>query len=536
MRNLLTYTLWLLALVYASNAIKILGIFPYDRKSHFIVFKVLLQELARRGHDVTVISHFPQDDPPKNYHDISLFIPQENSKRRQRSSTSLERSYWNVLQGGIFLTTSGKENCKVLVGNREVQNLVNGTEKYDVALVEQFNSDCALGLAHKIGAPVVGITTHVLMPWQYKRFGVPNNPSYVSFRFLEGGTKPSLIQRLERVVFDVYFKALYYFVTQRADQNMLAQYYNDIPPLEELGRDIKFLLLNHHFVLTGSSLFPANVIEVGGFHVAKAKPLTGDLLNFIEEAKHGVIYISFGTTVRLSLISLQKLEAILRAIEKLPQRFIWRWSTEASMNKEPFNQLGPKHLALLADKNKIYIRNWLPQVDILGHPKVLAFFSHAGMGGTTEALHYGVPVVAMPIAGDQPANAAAIEESGFGVQQPINDLTKESLMANFRKVLEPEFRDKVKLRSKAWHDRPLSPMDTAIYWIEYAARNANFTFRTPAADVPMYQYINLDIALDFALFAPAVFLSLIALKILCKEIKKSLCKETEKLHNKKKNK
>lgn len=91
-----------------------------------------------------------------------------------------------------------------------------------------------------------------------------------------------------------------------------------------------------------------------------------DLLNFIEEAKHGVIYISFGTTVRLSLISLQKLEAILGAIEKLPQRFIWRWSKEASMNKEPFNQLGPKHLALLADKNKIYIRNWLPQVDILG--------------------------------------------------------------------------------------------------------------------------------------------------------------------------
>lgn len=79
-------------------------------------------------------------------------------------------------------------------------------------------------------------------------------------------------------------------------------------------------------------------------------------------------------------------------------------------------------------------------------------------------------------------------------------------------------------------------MDTAIYWIEYAARNANFTFRTPAADVPMYQYINLDIALVFALFATAVFLSLIALKILCKEIKKSLCKETEKLHNKKKNK
>ncbi|KAL0829204.1 hypothetical protein ABMA28_004040 [Loxostege sticticalis] len=492
--HLLTFILPLLALAYSTNAIKILGIFPYDGKSHFIVIKVLLQELARRGHDVTVISHFPEDNPPKNYHDISLYIPKETTDSVE-DATRIERSYLSVLQVGIFLVTNGKETCKVMLENKEVQNLINRKEKFDVVLTEQFNR-----------APVVGITTHVLMPWHYKRFGIPNNPSYVSFHFLEGGTKPSLIQRLERVVFDVYFKALYYFVTQRADQNMLAQYYNDIPPLEELGRDIKFLLLNHHFVLTGSSLFPANVIEVGGFHIAKANPLSGDLKKFVEEADQAVIYISFGTTVRLSLMSLQKLEAILGAIGEMPQRFIWRWDKKTSMDKKPFNQLSQKYLDILTDKKKIYIGTWLPQVDILGHPKVLAFFTHAGMGGTTEAIHFGVPLVAMPITGDQPANAAAIEESGFGVQQPVNDLTKESLVENFKKVLEPEFREKVKQRTKAWHDRPLSPIDTAVYWIEYTARNGNFTFRTPAADVPCYQYVHLDIALVIVVIVAAVLL------------------------------
>ncbi|XP_063828978.1 UDP-glucosyltransferase 2-like [Ostrinia nubilalis] len=518
--NLLAFILWLLALAYTANPIKILGIFPYDRKSHFIVFKVLLQELARRGHDVTIISHFPEENPPKNYHDISLFIPKESKSRRRRSASTLERSYLNVIKGGIYLTRGGNENCKVLVANEEVQGLINRTEYYDVALIEQFNSDCALGLAYKLSAPVVGVTTHVLMPWHYKRFGVPYNPSYTSFRFLEGGTKPTLYQRVERAVFDVYFKLLYYYIAQRADERTLAEYYDDIPPLENLARDIKFLLLDQHFVLTGSSLYPPNVIEIGGFHVPKPNRLSGDLKNFVEEAEHGVIYISFGTTVRLSLMTLQKLEAILDAIEILPQRFIWRWSKEASLTMEPFNQLGPKHLALLADKNKTYIRNWLPQVDILSHPKVLAFFSHAGMGGTTEAIHFGVPVVAMPIAGDQPANAAAIEESGFGVQQPVNELTKETLISNFRKVLEPEFREKVKLRSKAWHDRPLSPMDAAVYWIEYAARNRNFTLRTPAADVPLYQYINLDIALVVAAFVTGVTLLIIALRLSIKSMTK----------------
>lgn len=72
------------------------------------------------------------------------------------------------------------------------------------------------------------------------------------------------------------------------------------------------------------------------------------------------------------------------------------------------------------------------------HPKTLAFFSHAGMGGTTEAIHFGVPMVAMPIFGDQPSNAASIEESGLGVQIQYRDLNKENLLNIFKKVLDPE--------------------------------------------------------------------------------------------------
>lgn len=66
------------------------------------------------------------------------------------------------------------------------------------------------------------------------------------------------------------------------------------------------------------------------------------------------------------------------------------------------------------------------------------FFSHAGMGGTTEAIHFGVPIVAMPIFGDQPSNAASIEESGLGVQIQYKDLNKDNLLTVFKKVLDPE--------------------------------------------------------------------------------------------------
>lgn len=269
--NIYTISLFFCVVLHKVSALNILGIFPYHGKSHFFVYRVYLQELVKRGHNITVISHFPEAHPPENYKDISL----AGSIKILEDDLPFSRSYLTILGVGLFLTNSGKENCAVLLANQEVRKLIENKTKYDVIVVEHFNSDCALGIAYKLKAPVVGIASHILMPWQYNRFGIPNNPSFVSYHFLEGGTKPTLWQRVERTIFDFYFNTLFYINSQRNNQLELAKYYDDIPPLEELAKEIKFVLLYHNFILTGSRLFPANVIEVGGYHVSEGKPLTG---------------------------------------------------------------------------------------------------------------------------------------------------------------------------------------------------------------------------------------------------------------------
>lgn len=55
-----------------SSAYKILGLFVHNGKSHFDVFRHLLVALAEKGHEVTVVSHFPEKNPPKTYKDLSL--------------------------------------------------------------------------------------------------------------------------------------------------------------------------------------------------------------------------------------------------------------------------------------------------------------------------------------------------------------------------------------------------------------------------------------------------------------------------------
>lgn len=49
---------------------KILGVFPSPGYSQFILCERLMTALARRGHDVTVISPFQLKKPEKNYRTV----------------------------------------------------------------------------------------------------------------------------------------------------------------------------------------------------------------------------------------------------------------------------------------------------------------------------------------------------------------------------------------------------------------------------------------------------------------------------------
>ncbi|KAG4080752.1 hypothetical protein HA402_005932 [Bradysia odoriphaga] len=76
-KTLLPVVVLLLLNVIGTESYKILGIFHTSSKSHYIAGGALMRGLAEKGHDVTVISPFPQIEPLKNFHDIPI-IGMEN--------------------------------------------------------------------------------------------------------------------------------------------------------------------------------------------------------------------------------------------------------------------------------------------------------------------------------------------------------------------------------------------------------------------------------------------------------------------------
>lgn len=56
------------------------------------------------------------------------------------------------------------------------------------------------------------------------------------------------------------------------------------------------------------------------------------------------------------------------------------------------------------------------------------------------------------------------------------------------------FNKKAKELSERFRDRPLPPLDTAIYWVEYVARHKGaHHLRTAAVGMPLYKYLLLDV-------------------------------------------
>lgn len=108
---------------------------------------------------------------------------------------SQRSSYQHFLEF-FLLHQWGIEACELALNSRVLRDIFIENNKYDVILLEQFNSDCMMAVAWKIKAPVIGLSSCVLMPWHYDRLGNPLNPSYVPGLFLGYSDEMHFLERI----------------------------------------------------------------------------------------------------------------------------------------------------------------------------------------------------------------------------------------------------------------------------------------------------------------------------------------------------
>ncbi|CAH4033573.1 unnamed protein product [Pieris brassicae] len=69
----------------------------------------------------------------------------------------------------------------------------------------------------------------------------------------------------------------------------------------------------------------------------------------------------------------------------------------------------------------------LPQSDQLRHPNIKLFITQGGLQSTDEAMNAGVPLVGIPMLGDQWYNVELYEYHKIGVRIELETITEEQL-------------------------------------------------------------------------------------------------------------
>lgn len=132
-------------------------------------------------------------------------------------------------------------------------------------------------------------------------------------------------------------------------------------------------------------------------------------------SESALIYLSLGS---LGSADVELMKRLISILGKTNHRFI--------VSK------GPQHSSFEVAEN-MYGAEFLPQTKII--PQVDLVITHGGNNTVTEAIHFGKPMIVLPLFWDQYDNAQRVDETGFGVRLGTYSFAESELTDAIERLL-----------------------------------------------------------------------------------------------------
>lgn len=86
---------------------------------------------------------------------------------------------------------------------------------------------------------------------------------------------------------------------------------------------------------------------------------------FLSSSKKGAVLFSLGSTLHANDLPMKKIQLFVNVFREFVQyNFLWKFESNKTIENIPKN---------------VCMRPWVPQSDVLGHPKMKAFVTHGGL-------------------------------------------------------------------------------------------------------------------------------------------------------------
>lgn len=493
---LLAASIFILLIPGLSEGGKLLVV-PMDG-SHWLSMKQLVLKLMDRGHEVVVLipeiswqmgkgQSYTVKTYPVDYtlEDLDKFFAEYLSVHLSNQPFPMNvLTLYNVSKRtfGLFLN-----QCKNIFRSTEIMQYLNQSD-FDALLTDPI-ALCGATLANYLSLPFVFFMRGFPCSLHYDAPQCPSPLSYVPRLFTFNSDNMTFFQRVENALIallELVYCNAFYEEGLKLSSEILQR---DVSLLDLLN-GASIWLLRYDFVFEYVRPVMPNMVFIGGVNCAPGKPLPKEFEAIVNASgEHGIVVFSLGSMV--SDIPMKKAREIADALGSVPQTVLWRYT-----GKVPSNL--PQNVKLV---------KWLPQNDLLAHPKTRAFITHGGSHGVYEGICNAVPMVLMPLFGDQMDNAKRVESRGAGLTLNILEMTSEDMSNALKTVInDKKYKENIKRLSELHLDRPIHPLDLAVHWVEFVMRHKGAPHLRPAAhDLNWIQYHSLDV---IAFLLAVVLLSL----------------------------
>ena len=493
---------------------------PENLQSHLQYYSQLMMALVEEGHVCTVLVQSNARVPTRIEGKANITIlkyqvegdkPFANSDAVSNllvtaglsNSTYEKMSLFKEL--GAKMHMHWQKDCEHLLEDTQLFQRMT-KEKFDFAFPDITSPHCQFVYPYALDVPY-GIFSVPFYPWIYR---VPTLFSMVPSTVLGYTDKMNFWQRLTNAFTEIsvttYISASTEYVRKYAPNK------EPLTPIQLWQKASLWFLLDDVSISYPRPSMP-NTINMADIMAASPTHLPSQYQQFMDKSPKGAILVSFGSY--LEHIPDGVIHKICKAVLKMELKIIWKL-----------------HKPELCDyPDKVLAVQWLPQNDLLAHPNLRAFLTHGGFNSIIESVSHGVPMVAMPVALDQPGNALRIVNKHLGKMINLADFTAEELYEALRSTLEDNtIREAVKKASEVLTGKPEKPGQRASFWINHVLKHGDQHLRTAAYELNVWQFFMVDVFLCVTLIF--VFVVVIVIVCLCSSVR--LCQRCLKSRKKEK--
>ncbi|KAJ0171757.1 hypothetical protein K1T71_012520 [Dendrolimus kikuchii] len=483
--------------ISCNEAARILVVIPTPSISHQVVFRPLMLELAKRGHEIIAITTdpLPKEATSGNITEIDLHdISYKGWKQEisKKSTTTTENIDGLFTQMTVFLNVLNAVFEKQM-RTKEVQDLIKSNQKFDLLLVEAWVRP-ALAFAHIFEIPAIFVSSFGNLLLTNEVMGAATHPILYPDIMRQKLNNLSLWDKIVEVY--NYYRVNYVVSNSVYNENKSLKrlFGEDFPTYHDLVKYVQLSLINVHPIWENNRPVPPSVVYIGGIHQIPKKELPKDLETYLNSSKNGVIYISFGTNIDPSMLPPERIQTLIKGFSELPFDVLWKFNKDEMPGKS---------------KN-IKLSKWLPQSDLLRHPKIKLFITQGGLQSTDEAISAGVPLIGIPMIADQWYNVEQYVHHKIGARLDMETLTKDKFKDTIQMIIGDESykNNIIRLRS-IMYDQPQTALDRSVWWVEHVLRHKGAEhLRSPAANMSWSEYLELELV-SVVLLSFIAFVSLI---------------------------